>query len=389
MNDNEKNPNISPTVAGGWVRGSLPLGCQSCIRGAKVVLFMGGDCLNPPHCMWYCPISKNRKPASAYYADELQIADYESLDAIIDTVKFEAKKISAEGMSITGGDPLSTSNKIALTCNVIRLMKVELGKDFHIHLYTSGRNFNDNIASQLDAAGLDELRFHPAPEDFHRLEFAAGRSFAFGGEVPVIPTEEGLQYMLDFADYLVLIGGQFLNLNEFEVCEPNRKALMTRGFRRVDESIATIQGSRVYAERFLREFGVDRGLHIHFCPVALKDGVQIRNRFIRRAENIRKPFETISEDGSLTYLQIEGGVAELKKLHQVLKDDSGVPENMMEVNLTEGKILLPDFLTEEDDFLHLLEEFHIKAGVVEIMPFHDPKYGKMLEYLPIFNKLRF
>ena len=53
--------------------GQLPIGCQMCMRGQKMVLFIGGKCARPDKCSWYCPISKERRGKDDVYADELPV----------------------------------------------------------------------------------------------------------------------------------------------------------------------------------------------------------------------------------------------------------------------------------------------------------------------------
>ena len=279
----------TPTVAGGWVYGALPFGCQLCIKGRKMVYFMGGHCLRPRHCNWYCPISDERKADSAHYADEIPIQNPDSLDDVVQTLVYESKKIQAYGMSLTGGDPLSTPAKIDMAVDVIKAMKIEMGDDFDIHLYTSGKNFTADIADRLDIAGLDSLRFHPGEEDFVNIEWAIGKRYTVGGEVPVVPSEENHQYLLRLAGHLENIGADYLNLNEFEMCAPNRKVLLDKQFELDDHGMAAVRGSREYADKFFKAFKPKGVLTIHFCPVALKDGVQLRNRYKFRAETIKRP----------------------------------------------------------------------------------------------------
>jgi uncharacterized protein len=379
------NDERTDTVAGGWVYGSLPYGCQLCIKGRKIVYFMGGHCLRPSHCNWYCPISDERKPDSAHFADEIPIENPESLDDIVKTLVYESKKTQAYGMSLTGGDPLSTATKIDMTVNVIKAMKIEMGDEFDIHLYTSGKNFSVDIADRLDEAGLDSIRFHPEEKDFFNIEWAIGKSYTVGGEVPVVPTEENHEYLLRYADYLENIGADYLNLNEFEMCAPNQKALVEKKFELDDYGLAAVRGSRKYADKFFEDFKPKGTLSIHYCPVALKDGVQLRNRYRLRAETIKKPFETVSEDGSLIYLEIQGSVKELQTLQRYLIREARMPKKMMESNLANGILDLPAFLGEDRDFLALLADFKVKAGIVEMLPFREKKRQIRVEYTPIMN----
>ena len=375
-------------AAGSLVVGTLPTGCNLCTKGMKMVYFMGGDCAQPLHCKWYCPISDERKNPNAHFADEIPIKDFNSIKKTVEKLVYEAKNIEAKGMSFTGGDPLSTPAKRDRVVAIIQAMKIEMGDDFHIHLYTSGTNFDVVTADKLEAAGLDDLRFHPSEEDFFRIEFATGRKYTVAGEVPVIPTEKNHRYLLKLADHLDMIGADFLNLNEFEMCAPNQIELMARNFNLKENSIAAVEGSKKYALKFLEEFHPRGGLSIHFCTAAFKDGVQIRERYLRRANHIRREYEDVSDDGCLLFLQIQGSVQEVNRLYNTLLNDSEMPKNLLNFNPSKGTLDIPSFLSTDENFLELLNDYHVKAGIYEILPFREPECAQIREYTPIMDNIQ-
>ena len=163
----------------------IPKGCQLCLKGKKVVLFLNGICQNPPHCSWYCPISEKRKNKATTYANEIKISTKEELLE-------EINKINAKGMSITGGEPLLESN-LEKTLEYIKYVKSKKGKNFQVHLYTNGVNFNEEIADKLANAGIDEIRFHPSKTIWANIEKALHKGMAVGAEVPVIPESDTVQ----------------------------------------------------------------------------------------------------------------------------------------------------------------------------------------------------
>ncbi|MHA1727257.1 MAG: radical SAM protein [Promethearchaeota archaeon] len=359
--------------------GTLPLGCLMCIRGQKLVLFMGGSCARPKRCSWYCPISAERKNSEQIYADEIRIKDPSG--AIN-----EANLIRALGCSFTGGDPLSNPNKIEQTLFFLKKLKHKFSDEFHAHLYTSGRNFTQEIAKKLSNAGLNEIRFHPAEKDFHRIQYAMDLGMEVGGEVPVIPTSESKEYILNLIDYLDSIGADFINLNEFEINEPNSSMLKERGFKLRGGSIGSVIGSAELADEILGEFPERYMISVHYCPISLKDGPQLRNRYKRRAESVSKPFEEITEDGTLIFLHVKGGLKELKAFYNELLNESGVPDTMMELQIDTIPLYLdlPWFLSEEKAFKDALDEYNLSAGITEILPFRG-EYCEICEHTPIIT----
>ncbi len=357
--------------------GTLPLGCQLCMRGQKMVLFMGGKCARPKRCSWYCPISDNRKGFEQIYADEIKIKSFEGAIE-------EAKLINALGASFTGGDPLGTDENIERTLSYLRKIKLKFSNQFHTHLYTTGNNFTLELGEKLSKAGLDEIRFHPSEKNFYKIELAMDLGMQVGAEVPVIPNPEYEEYILNLIDYLNNIGANFINLNEFEMNEPNANNLIERGYKLDENTIASVKGSSKLAEKILNKIPERYTISVHYCPISLKDGPQLRNRYIRRAKSIKKPFEEVSEDGTLIFLRVKGEVKNLKGFNIELLNESGVPSEMMELQIdTEPPYLdLPWFLSEENEFIEALKEYDLKAGIIEALPFRGENF-EICEYSPL------
>ena len=76
-----------------WNSGKLPKGCQLCVKGEKLVLFITGLC--PRNC-FYCPISDQKYKKDVIYADEWLVKKEEE---IIE----EARLIGAKGAGIKAG----------------------------------------------------------------------------------------------------------------------------------------------------------------------------------------------------------------------------------------------------------------------------------------------
>jgi pyruvate formate-lyase activating enzyme-like uncharacterized protein len=345
-----------------------------------MVLFLGGSCLNPKRCSWYCPISSSRKNKNQVYADEIAVR---KLDDVID----EIYKIQAKGCSFTGGDPLRDEDSLKKTIYYLKNIKKEFPNDFHTHLYTCGTNFTPKTGEKLAKAGLNEIRFHPAEENFHKIQYAMDLGMTVGAEIPVIPGPEYKEYILNLIDYLDNIGADFLNLNEFEMNEPNAAELKKRNFHLKDNSLASVVGSEELALTILEELPSRYILSVHYCPVSLKDGIQVRNRYKRRAEMIQKPFEEISKDGTLIFLRLEGKKSILIEIQAHLINKNKLPEYMMELNLTGSPyhLDLPYFMVENRSFKLFLKNYDLKAGIMEILPFRGD-YFELCEYIPVDNK---
>ena len=263
----------------------LPKGCEHCVNGSKMVLFITGIC--GTGC-FYCPISPEKKGKDVMFANERRIS---GLSEMLD----EAVSMDATGTGITGGDPLMVMER---TVSAIRMLKERFGSGHHIHLYTSVADLGR--AEELCSAGLDEIRFHPSVSRPEMPEFGAiskivsGTSLDVGIEVPAIPGKE------DWLERLAVsaseAGAGFVNINEFEFSESNWNMMEEMGYAVKDDLSSAVAGSEEMAKRLMEKHP---DLPIHFCSSAFKDGVQLRRRLIRMANVKAKKYDVVTDDGTV------------------------------------------------------------------------------------------
>ncbi len=263
----------------------MPRGCELCLRGGKLVLFVTGECGSS---CYYCPLSEKRRGLNVVYADEVAVEG--DLDIIL-----EGRAIDAEGTGITGGDPLI---RLPRTLKFIRLLKGFFGTGHHIHLYTNGRWASREALMKLKAAGLDEIRFHPARRDWGRVAEAKALGMYAGAEVPAIPGGAG--EVEEFIRFLASVKADFINLNQLEFCPQNAFQLHHRGFRVIGGAMAAAEGSEEAAMEVIRWAKAEGiGFPVHYCPSSVKDAVQTRNRLSRRAANAARSWEERLDDGTV------------------------------------------------------------------------------------------
>jgi len=357
-----------------YIKGrGIPKGCEYCLQGAKTVFFINGICQKPDNCCWYCPLSEERKGKEFSYANEIKISNVNDL---LD----EINKTSAKGMSITGGEPFLERN-LEKTIEVVEKVKLKKGKKFHVHLYTNGINFNNSIASKLSLAGLDEIRFHPPIRNWESVKFAIGKGMAVGAEVPVIPDNEHITKLKEFILYLNDIGAEFINLNEFEFSFCNSEALKARGFKLKEASMASVERSREFALEILRDLASEVSMKMHFCTTRAKDYYQLKNRYLRRAKNIRLPLEEITEEGLLLYGEIEANKTLLEQLFDFLTFNLKIPPRL--IDFQEKKINLPYYVALMDEVIKFLDINNLECYVIEALPFRREIYRHITEKTPI------
>jgi pyruvate formate-lyase activating enzyme-like uncharacterized protein len=272
-------------------RGELSPACVQCREGQKMVLFVTGVCRF--RC-FYCPVSPNRNQKDLTFANERPVFSDEDVLA-------EARAIGAAGTGITGGDPLGVIDRVE---HYVRLLKSTFGPQHNIHLYT--HEPNPEKLQRLAAAGLDEFRLHiphylwgPLASDggAYRevLEAAPAWGIRRGVEIPVLPEKEAQLRRLLLA--LEEIGVDFVNLNELEFSETNDDQLHERGYRVDPRNGWGVRGSRAVAERIVREMRLT--IPIHYCSSRFKDGVQLKQRLLRRAERTAPAFADRLPEGTV------------------------------------------------------------------------------------------
>ncbi len=358
---------------GGWTTNELPLGCQQCRRGSKGVLFIGPAC--GVNC-YYCTI--DRKEVHVSKINERTIT---SLDDIIS----ELIAIDAEGVSLTGGDPIIYFED---TLKAIKHVKNNFSEKFHIHLYTSGTFFKNNQLAKLADAGLDEIRFHPPDASwFSTIKEAKDFSWSVGAEIPAIPGNES--FAIELASFLQKIEGDFLNLNELEFTNSNANALLDRGFISHEDNEAVIGSSDAALKILADGAKVAPDVILHFCTSVTKDRIQLRERYKRRAKNVASPYETPTEEGLLSFGQIDIDQSDLSTEEWVdyLMDNFDIPQEMIGFDRKSKQIFLPDYMLvaiasdldeemRESISMSLVEKYPIDEQIITRV---DPLPDKELE----------
>jgi len=317
--------------AGSRYVGTLSKGCKICKEGAKLVLLVTGKC--NASC-FYCPLSLKKKGRDVIYANELKVRKKED---IIE----EAKLIDALGTGVTGGDPLLVLER---TIEFITMLKEEFGSEHHIHLYTS--TIDSKAFDALETAGLDELRIHPHLSLWKKMaetgieDAIESRKMKIGLEIPALPNKK--EEIISLVTYADNVGMDFININELEFSETNWKKLKMKGFEVKDDISSAVAGSEELALEILR---LDLSIPRHYCSSSFKDRVQLRNRIMRRAKNIARPGDVITEDGTLLKGIIEG--KNLKKIRELLLEIFEVPDELILIDKEKKRVEIAPWILEE------------------------------------------
>jgi len=357
--------------------GALPKGCSYCVKGEKLVLFVTGKCNR--NC-YYCALSDQKRNKDFVWANEWKI---EKKQDIVE----EAKLCEAKGAGITGGDPLLRLNR---TISLIKLLKKEFGKKFHIHMYVPVDGVTKLKLSKLAKAGLDEIRFHPDLSDdrnWDLIKLAAKYGWNVGIEIPVVPDKK--KEIVELINYIKKIKKiTFLNLNELEVSDTNCNKLLKKGFRTKNGISYAIKGSDRLAKELLKELR-KTNLKVHYCSAKLKDKVQLANRIKRRAKNIAKKYDIVNKDGTLLrgalylkkftpsfgyHLKLEvipkrELIKKLHKLKREIKFALNIDSDLIEIDEGKIRILIAPWILVEH--ANTLKKKKLVPALVEEYPTYD------------------
>jgi pyruvate formate-lyase activating enzyme-like uncharacterized protein len=284
------------------------------------------------------------------FADEMAVRE------ISDIIK-EATAIDALGTGITGGEPLI---KLDYVIECIRALKAALGVDHHIHLYT-GITPGRETLEKLVQAGLDEIRFHPPLETWSNplglaeaLRTAKSLGLIAGVEIPAIKEAPAIVEAVKDAD-------AFINLNELEFSETNYAGLAAQGFMPEELGCGAVGSEEVAKKHFLRD-----DIKVHYCPSRFKDAVQLRERLLRRAKRTARPFDYLSDEGTIIHGTIDG---DFVRALQILRD-LAVPEDMYCIRQDGIDIAAPILEDLVDELkgtgcnLYIVERYPIESGPV-------------------------
>jgi len=266
---------------------NLSEGCKLCYQGAKLVLFITGRCTRT---CWYCPLSEERKDLDVIYANDRKITKPE--EAIE-----EAEIMNALGTGVTGGEPLLEIDRVVEFCTAL---KNHFGKEHHIHLYTGTAPSEEELAMLQPC--VDEIRMHPPHEEWATImDSAYPKSIAnakrMGFDVGIeVPSLQGLRNFFPLLDSL-----DFFNINQLEWGDTNADAMRLRKLEPENPLCNAIKGSTKWAGE------INGHPKVHYCTSVFKDSVQLRERLKRIARNSARPFDMITDDGTIMYGVMDPG----------------------------------------------------------------------------------
>jgi len=214
---------------------------------------------------------------------------------------------------------------------------------------------------------------------FEGIKNALQNSIDVAVEIPVIPKmEKQIISLIKWADD---IGVNWVNLNELEFSETNSKELIKKNFSVKNDISAAVKNSQVTANNILRQMAekTDLNIGVHYCSSSFKDGIQLKNRIKRRAKNIARDFEIISDEGTLVKGVIyPTDVTKLHEIYELLKQEFDIPSKY--ISLNKGKKRIETGLWILEKIAKTLSKRGFECFMIEEYP---TAHGLEVERIPL------
>jgi pyruvate formate-lyase activating enzyme-like uncharacterized protein len=335
---------ITPWLHDSTYIAPLSPACRMCAKGEKMVVLVTGLCSTK---CFYCPLSFKKGGTDRIFADEWELDNERDTEKLVR----EAEYIDAAGAGITGGDPLVVWQRVK---TYITLLKRTFGESFHIHLYTSALKNADHL-HDLVTAGLDEIRFHPFPHTWSNMDASpikktigqmTDSSADVAIEIPVLPKKDKEIFsLISWADQQ---GLQWVNLNELEFSERNCDDFLSRGYHVKNSISAAVKGSQETAGKIIKMIQKENlTIGVHYCSVSFKDGVQLKNRIMRRAKHIATPYDVITKEGTLIKGVIYPSDRTLESLLSLLQRTNKIPSRLLHLDYEKERIEIAAWMLEK------------------------------------------
>ena len=290
--------------------GQLSPGCLLCGLGAWSCLFINGKC----NCRcFYCPAPQDdlSVPTTNRLTFE-RSADYSDY----------VRDFGFTGVSVSGGEPLLTPDK---TLDCIRTVRQKNGDGIHIWMYTNGTLLDQDLVLKLKDAGLSEIRFDLGAWDYRldKLRLAVGHIPVVTVEIPAVPEHRDI--LAGLIPVLHDEGVNHLNLHQLRLTPHNSRFLSKRNYTFLHGERVTVLESELTALDLLNLAVIEKfSLPINYCAFAYKNQHQRAANRKRNAPFIMKPFESLTENGYIRSLAIEGEPHAMQRnAERLMARDSG------------------------------------------------------------------
>lgn len=333
--------------------GNVSPGCQRCIAGTWCCIFVTGDCTKK---CFFCPSTQSEcnRHINPYVPEGIIFSSVHGCLEYLDRFEFE-------GVSFSGGEPLLAIDKVLEYITGIRRW---FGNKHHIWAYTNGDLITEDMLLHLKQAGLDELRFDIAANNYDLTAVTKAVEFidTVTVEIPTIPEDK--EILKPVLKEMKKIGVKHLNLHQLMRTESNAESLDQRGYSTVNEDVypsqTPIMESELAALEILK-YALDTNLDlpINYCSRCYKFRFQGQAHRRRAAQFSGANPSEQTETGYLKKLVIDGATEEAATIKELAAENEWV----MTGEGDKAELIFP-----LEYFNVLLKENYQKADVIYYEP---------------------
>jgi len=281
-------------------RHALSPGCRLCGSGSWSCLFINGLCR--AGC-FFCPTTQETEGVPG-----TNNLDFEQPRDYLDYVA----RFQFQGVSFSGGEPFLTPDR---TLKFLAEVRKRFGTSLYIWIYTSGAGLTSGILRELQAVGLDEMRFNLCATDYKLGKIKEAVTFIkhVTIEIPAVPEDYSrLNVLLKDASEA---GVSFLNLHQLRCTPHNYRHFLERDYTFIYGRHPAVFESEMTALRLLQLAEQENAkLPINYCSYVYKQRYQAMAARKRAAAYVCEPFEEITENGYIRRLTLTDTPKAIQKI---------------------------------------------------------------------------
>ncbi len=325
--------------------GKLSPGCRICLNGTWSCLLI--NCLCTRHC-FFCPQNRSIKKERLPYTEK-HLCFYSAAEYIQYLERFHF-----EGIGFSGGEPFMVFDRLL---EFIRAIRNRFGRRHYIWVYSNGDLVTEEKLDLLAKAGLDEIRFDIAANQYDTtpVTLATERIKTVTVEIPAIP--EDLALTKTMLKELESAGVENLNIHQIIATDHNLNAFFERDYtitnvKHYKKYFPVVESELAALELMKHAIETHSQVGINYCSRNYKSRFQGRGFRKRYAPIFKERTDSLTETFYVRTLSIEGENVSTNPLWATLsreeKDACDLSDNGHITTLVFPARFLPRMTTQED-----------------------------------------
>jgi len=298
--------------------GTLSPGCLTCINGTWSCIYINRLCTR--NC-FYCPQDRSEKEERLPNTDE-----HLFFNSVKEYINYLGK-FHFEGIGFSGGEPFIVFDKLIEYIKEIRRV---FGSKHYLWIYTNGDLVTEKRLKQFHKAGLNELRFDIAANnyDLKSVVSAVKHIDTVTIEIPAIP--EDLKIVKSSLKEFDKIGVKHLNIHQLHMNKHNRTEFANRNYSITNANLyknglPVIESELTAFEILKHAINIESKMGVNYCSRCYKARFQGKAHRERYASLCKPKAYSVTKSGYMRKLSIHASKGDLN-LFQDFFNQIGRPE---------------------------------------------------------------